>query len=342
MRRAIFPGALLCSLAVVLVGCSDDAPTSISETPTSISEITPHAEFAAVRGPKSRPGMIVEKVMTPAAWGVAVRDDGLAYFTEIFNGGVGVTRTKSRTVENFIPTGELPIGAAFSPDGGTAYISNELGRSVSVIDVASGRVTASISTGEFQPFVVRVSPNGRRLYIAVNNTVVLIVATATNRIIRSVEVGLAPNGFAVHPDGRRLYVSTFLGTTVSEIDMVTQRVLRTFSLEGRPQEMALNRKGTRLYVANEAGYLNEIDLMSGRELPRIPLAGGGFGVGITPDDVEAYVSEPGVGKVQVFTLQNRKLKWTINVGGEPRRLAFSQRGKIGAIANMAGYVTFVR
>jgi DNA-binding beta-propeller fold protein YncE len=106
--------------------------------------------------------------------------------------------------------------------------------------------------------------------------------------------------------------------------------------------MALNRKGTRLYVANEAGYLNEIDLATGQELPRIPLAGGGFGVGITPDDVEAYVSEPHVGKVQVFTLQNRKLKWTINVGGEPRRLAFSQRGKIGAIANMAGYVTFVR
>ena len=33
---------------------------------------------------------------------------------------------------------------------------------------------------------------------------------------------------------------------------------------------------------------------------------------------------------------------TINVGGEPRRLGFSEQGKIGAIANMAGYLTFVR
>jgi DNA-binding beta-propeller fold protein YncE len=129
---------------------------------------------------------------------------------------------------------------------------------------------------------------------------------------------------------------------VSEVDMVTERVVRTFDVGGTPQEMALNRKGTRLYIANEAGYLNEIDLQTGSSLAPIPLAGGGFGVGVTPDDVEAYVSIPFSGLVQGFRLQNRKLKWNINVGGEPRRLAFSQRGKIGAIANMAGYVTFVR
>jgi YVTN family beta-propeller protein len=336
MRRAIPPGVLFCSFAVALISCTEDVPTSMSDS-------APDPSYAASsREPKTRPGMIVERVMTPAAWGVAVRDDGLAYFTQPFEDGVGVTRTKSRTVERFIATGDQPIGAAFSPDGATAYVTNLFGQSVSVIDIASGRLRSTISTGTFQPFVVRVSPDGERLYIATNNSVVLIAATATNQIVNSVEVGFAPNGFAVHPDGRRMYVSAFLGGTVSEVDMVTERVVRTFSVGGTPQDMALNRKGTRLYIANEAGYLNEIELSTGRELPRIPLASGGFGIGVTPDDVEAYVSEPAAGLVQVFTLQNRRLKWTINVGGEPRRLAFSQRGKIGAVANMAGYVTFVR
>jgi YVTN family beta-propeller protein len=335
MRRPPPPGVLLGSLAVALMSCTENVPTSVSD---SASEPV----YVASQEPKTRPGMVVERVMTPSAWGVAVRDDGLAYFTVPFENGVAVTRTKSRTVEGFIATGELPIGATFSPDGRTAYVTNLFGQSVSVIDVASGSVRATISTGSFEPFVVRVSPNGERLYVATNNNVVLIVATATNQIVKSVEVGFAPNGFAVHPDGRRMYVSAFLGGTISEVDMVSEQVVRTFEVGGIPQEMALNRKGTRLYVANEAGYLNEIDVQSGRELPRIPLASGGFGVGVTPDDAEAYVSEPGAGLVQVFRLQNRRLKWTINVGGEPRRLAFSQRGKIGAIANMAGYVTFVR
>ena len=63
---------------------------------------------------------------------------------------------------------------------------------------------------------------------------------------------------------------------------------------------------------------------------------------MTPDDGQAYVSIPFSGLVQVFSLQSRQLVKSINVGGEPRRIAFSQRGNIGAIANMGGFVTFVR
>jgi YVTN family beta-propeller protein len=292
--------------------------------------------------PKTKPGNIVEKVITPAAWGVAVRDDGLTYFTEPFANGVGITSTRTRTVDGFIETGIDPIGAAFTPDGGTAYVTNLLSNTVSVINVATSTQVATISTGDASPFVVRVSPDGERLFVATNGNLVLIVATATNEILKSVEVGFAPNGFAVHPDGRMMYVSSFLGGTVSEVDMVTEQVVRTFFVGGTPQDMAVNRKGNRLYVANEAGFLNEIDLFTGDQLPNIPLTAGGFGVGVTPDDKEAYVSEPGAGLVQVFNLQTRQLSRTINVGGEPRRLGFSQQGKIGAIANMAGYLTFVR
>jgi YVTN family beta-propeller protein len=245
-------------------------------------------------------------------------------------------------LDGFITTGLNPINLAFSPNGATAYVTNLLSNNVGVIDVASAQQVATISTGFAEPFVVRVSPDGERLFIATNGTTVLIVDTATLQIVGSVEVGWAPNAFAVHPDGRIMYVSAFEGGTVSEIDMFTGIVLRTFPVGGTPQDMAVNRKGSRLYVGNEQGYLNEIDLLTGLELPRIPLAGGAFGIGVTPDDGEAYVSVPAAGVVQVFSLQTRKLTRTINVGGNPRRIAFSQRGHIGAIANLAGFLTFVR
>jgi YVTN family beta-propeller protein len=340
MRRAAPAGALLCALvSVLLIGCGDNTPTATSAASNEPSFAT---TAAASCEPKTRPGKIVDKVITPASWGIAVRDDGLTYFTEPFANGVGITSTSTRTVDGFIPTGTDPIGAAFSPDGGTAYVTNLVSNTVSVINVATGQQVATISTGDASPFVVRVSPDGERLFVATNGNVVLVVSTATREIVKSVEVGFAPNGFAVHPDGRMMYVSAFAGGTVSEVDMVTETVLRTFAVGGTPQDMAINRKGTRLYVANEAGYLNEIDLFTGEQLPSIALTAGGFGVGVTPDDGEAYVSEPGAGLVQVFSLQTRKLSRTINVGGEPRRLGFSQQGKIGAIANMAGYLTFVR
>jgi len=65
-------------------------------------------------------------------------------------------------------------------------------------------------------------------------------------------------------------------------------------------------------------------------------------VGVTPDDGQAYVTLPSAGLIQIFTLQTRKLAKSINVGGEPRRIGFSQQGHIAAVTNAAGFITFVR
>jgi YD repeat-containing protein len=46
--------------------------------------------------------------------------------------------------------------------------------------------------------------------------------------------------------------------------------------------------------------------------------------------------------VQVFNLTQRRIVGTLQVGGEPRRVAFSTQGKIGAITDPTGSITFVR
>src|SRR3989440_8013538 len=48
--------------------------------------------------PKTHPNGVIDKVTTPPAFGIAVRDDGLAYFTEFQNGGVGITRDRKSVV----------------------------------------------------------------------------------------------------------------------------------------------------------------------------------------------------------------------------------------------------
>jgi YVTN family beta-propeller protein len=295
------------------------------------------------------PRGVVDSVEAPVPWGVAVRDDGLALFTQLANGGVGITSTRTRTVDGFIPTGLTPTGIALSPDGKTAYVANQFGK-VSQIDVATRQVTDSVDIASAQ--AVRVSPGGSQLFVATTATAVVTVDVATLSIVRTVDVGSAPNGFAVHPGGRLLYVSSFDAGTVSEIDMFTGELLRTLTPFGkplgRPQEMALNRKGTRLYVATEDaanqkdGWLDEFDLASGNLTNRITLQAGAFGVGVTPDDGQAYLTLPSAGLIQIFTLQTRKLAKTIDVGGEPRRIAFSQQGRIAAVTNAAGFITFIR
>jgi YVTN family beta-propeller protein len=99
-------------------------------------------------------------VTTPTAWGIAVRDDGLAYFTELFDGGVGITSTRTRTVDGFIPTGDIPTGVAFSPDGGTAYVANQ-NATVTVIDVATHTPVETIPTNGMPAFAVQARRTGR-------------------------------------------------------------------------------------------------------------------------------------------------------------------------------------
>lgn len=343
MRRKPIVAFLLAGAVAALASCNSDA-----SNPTARSQpASPPAVLADALGPTCGPpthpgGLLIDRVDTPTAFGIAVRDDGLTYFTELFNGGVGITSTQTRTVDGFIPTGDIPTGVAFSPDGATAYVTNQSSQNVGVINVSTAQQVATISTAPASPFVVRVSPDGSRLFISTNTTTVYIVDTQTLQIIGSVEVGFAPNGFAVHPDGRIMYVSASFGGNVTEIDMFTGAVLRTFNIGGICQDMAVTRRGDRLYVANGGGYLTEITLQTGQITATMPLEGEAFGIGVTPDDNQAYVGLPGVGLVDIFNLQSRRLAQQINVGGRPRRIAFSQQGHIGAVANEAGYVTFVR
>jgi YVTN family beta-propeller protein len=343
MRRTTITGLLLsCSAASFWACASDKSPPTAQSFPPATPGVR-MSVAAPTCEPTTHPNGVIDTITTPPSFGIAVREDGLAYFTELFNGGVGITSTQTRTVDGFIPTGNTPTGLDFSPDGNTAYVTNQGSQNVGVIDVATAQQVATIFTAAGSPTVVRVSPDGTRLFIATASTTVYIVDTQSRQIIGSVQVGFVPNGFAVHPDGRIIYISAALGGSVTEVDMFTGAALRTFTVGGIPQDMAVSHDGQRLYVANEsAAVLDEINLQSGQVTTTIALAGGPFGIGVTPDDNHAYISIPGQGLVQVFNLQSRKLAFNLDVGGRPRRIGFSRLGHIGAVANEAGFVTFVR
>ncbi|HKE90033.1 MAG TPA: YncE family protein [Gemmatimonadales bacterium] len=339
MKRLSVIGAT--AVALSAVGCSQDRPTEqIGSLPPATAALTSSPNGCQQN---THPGgTIVDKIVTPPAWAMAVRDDGLAYFTEAYNAGVGITSTRTKTLDGFIPTGNIPTGVAFSPDGAMAYVANQGDNNVSIINVSTAQVVATVPTSGLPAIAVQASLDGSRLFIGTASPTVLIMDTGTNQIIASVDVGLAPNAFVVAPDNRIIYVSAFLNGSVTELDMFTGTALRTFIVGGTPQGMAITRKGDRLYVANEAGYLTEITLQTGAITATMTLAGGGFGVGVTADDNQAWVTIPSQGKVQIFGLQNHHLSQGLTVGGNPRRLGFSQHGAIGAIANLDGFVTFVR
>lgn len=344
MRSTLLSRLILCSTVVGLAACGSEGgqPTTPTALPNGPSVLLATPGSNCDTGDTHPSGNIVDSIATPATFGIDVREDGLAYATEPDLGGVGVIDSKNRVVTGFIATGNTPTGVAFSPDGNTAYVTNQGDQNVSVIDVPTSTVIANIFTPAGSPLVARVSPDGSQLFVATASTTVEIIDVATRTIVRTAEVGFIPNGFVSSPDGRIMYVSAAASGTVTEIDIITGTVLRTFSVGGTPQDMAVTKDGKRLYVGNEAGFLTEITLSSGATTATIALTAGAFGIGVTPDDGQAFVSEPSAGLVQSFNLQSHHLAKNFNVHGTPRRIGFSRQGHIGAVANQAGFVTFIR
>jgi YVTN family beta-propeller protein len=76
-----------------------------------------------------------------------------------------VIDTNTDTVLTSIPVGAFPQHAAWSADGRFAYITNNEGNSVSVINGETFEVTATIRTGQ-SPTSLAVLPDGSRGYVS--------------------------------------------------------------------------------------------------------------------------------------------------------------------------------
>ena len=95
MRPTAVAVLLMCGAAAWLSSCSSDSPPTAQ--PAAPVRLLADAAPACGQPPTHPTGLVLDSVATPPAWGIAVRDDGLTYFTESYNAGVGITRPE-RTV----------------------------------------------------------------------------------------------------------------------------------------------------------------------------------------------------------------------------------------------------
>jgi YVTN family beta-propeller protein len=149
---------------------------------------------------------------------------------------IAVIDVATNTVTGFIHLGfnTQPREVAFNPSGTTAYVTNYVTNTVSVIDVAGGIVTDTIPVDR-SPVGIVTSPDGSRIYVAnicgldpvcatpVFGTVSLIDAHA-RAVIDTVAVGAQPEMLDVDRDGRKLYVACIGADAVDVIDLTTDLV----------------------------------------------------------------------------------------------------------------------
>ena len=149
--------------------------------------------------------------------------------------------TTSLAVLASITTGPRPRAIAFAADGNTAFVSNEMGSSVTVIDSRRNEATGSIhiegaNDGRQRPMGVVLSPDGRRLYVTTGRgAAVAVIDVAKWSVVRRMDgVGARPWGIGVSRDGKRLYTANGTSNDVSIIDAATGKVEKRIKIGGLP------------------------------------------------------------------------------------------------------------
>ncbi len=131
-----------------------------------------------------------------------------------------------------------------------------------------------------------------------------ITDVGTGAVRATLPVGIEPEGVAINPDGRWVYVTAETSNTVSVIDTRTDEVIANFRVDVRPRAGTFAPTGLRAYVTNEiSGTVSVVDAATHEVIETIELEGGEakpVGVSVSPDGTRVYVANGHAGTVSVI------------------------------------------
>jgi len=141
--------------------------------------------------------------------------------------------------ETVIPVGKGPEGTDWSPDGKEVWTATGGDGGVSIINVASKKVTETLSVGTKRTNRLKFTPDGKLVLLSDRDGGELVVLDRATRKQRArIQLGQNPEGILIAPDGSRAYVAQEGANDVAVIDLKTLTVARHISPGNGPDGMA--------------------------------------------------------------------------------------------------------
>ncbi|MDO5838816.1 MAG: PKD domain-containing protein [Methanosarcina mazei] len=223
-----------------------------------------------------------------------------------------------------------------------AYITNSESDNISVIDVTSNKVTATIPVGS-NPMGAVISPDGTKVYVAnAHSNDVSIIDTATNNVIATVPAGSSPQGVAVSPDGKQVYVTNMASSTLSVIDTTSNTVAGTVKTGKSPLGLALSPDGKKLYVTNNGEKtVSVIDTATKAVISTVSVGRSPKGIAVTPDGTKVYVANFDSRSISVIDTVTNSVIDTVKVKAAPSGIAVKPEGTKAYVTNVDKYFNTV-
>jgi YVTN family beta-propeller protein len=208
--------------------------------------------------------------------------------------------------------------------GAKAYVGNFKDNTVSVIDIGTRTVVATVPVSA-GPHGMIAAPDGRTVYVSGDgSSEVSVIDTATDRVKAKIDVGKTPHGLAMAPDGKVLLVGVYGEDKVAFVDPATQAVVASVAVP-KPHTIAIRPDGKVAYVASqEPGKfaLVVVDLPGRTVLRTLPLEK-------TPRDLEfghdgkaLYFTMASINAIAVLDPTSDKIAAQIPTGVSPHIAGF--------------------
>jgi YVTN family beta-propeller protein len=225
---------------------------------------------------------------------------------------------------------------------GTLVVLNKSGASASLIDDETGKVVATVPTGN-APHEVAVSPDGHTA-VGTNygtgqepGSTLTVIDIPAAQAIKTIDLGeyQRPHGIEWLSDGKHVVVTAEENRALLKVDVEAGRVVSAVETGQEVSHMvAVTPDGNRAFVANiGSGSTTVIDLAKGEKLADIRTGEGAEGIAITPDGRSVWVTNRAADTVSVIDASTLEVVVTVDSKAFPIRAKVTPDGRHVLVSN---------
>ena len=221
-----------------------------------------------------------------------------------------------------------PHGLVWLPDG-RLVATTKRSKTLTIVDTRRKDAVSAVPTAQEGTHMVAVSGDLSRAYTAnIPAGTVTVIDLAAGRKLRDIEVGGKPEGIALTPDGRTLWVGDLEGARVQAYDTKSFERLAEVKTPPVPIRVAASPDGKWIVTSNLGnGSLAIIDARTRKLVREIPVSGsqeaGQVTILFSRDGSRIYAAETGRDEVAEVDLASGRVLRRIKAGKNGDGLAIA-------------------
>ncbi len=195
----------------------------------------------------------------PGVHGVlAVPELGQVYASVTDANQAVIIDAKTLNVIARLPTGRYPDGLAYSHEYHKVFVSNQFGRSDTVIATQTNQAIATIDLGGEVGNTQYDAVSKRFLAAVQTRNQLVALSPDTHQVLQRYDLTGCrhPHGLLVDAEHQRVYVACEDNAKLMVLNLSTMREMGSAQVGESPDVLALDRTLQRLYVASEGGIVS--------------------------------------------------------------------------------------